>query len=159
MKTLNYVIVTYVMTMTANNQFLEDLERGKVEEKKVYNYYKKRYFMAKHISGYEKKYDILIPEEKFSIEVKFDERSNDTGNYFIEAFYQNRTSGINATTAKLWVISNGKQYLFINVKDIKNVIKEFNLPLKTTILFDKKVEFYLIKKYILERLGKFIKID
>lgn len=154
-KTLNLVIVLSVITMTQNNQFLEDLERGFVEEKKVYNYYKKLYPMVKHISGYEKKYDIMIPE-KFSVEVKFDERSMNTGNYFIEAFYQNEKSGINATTAKLWVISNGKQYLFINTKDIKKCIK--NKPLKTTILFDRKVDFYLIRKYELEELGKFIKI-
>jgi hypothetical protein len=144
------------MTMTPNNQFLEDLERGKIEEKKVYLYYKRKYPMVKHISGYEKKYDIIIPE-KFSVEVKFDERSINTGNYFIEAFYQNQPSGINATTAKLWVISNGRQYLFVNTKDIKNLIK--NKSMRTSIIFDKKVDFYLIKKYELEQFGKFIKID
>jgi hypothetical protein len=148
------------MTMTPNNQFLADLERGQTEEKKVYNYYKKLYPMVNHISGYEKKYDILIEnnvEEKFSVEVKFDERSISTGNYFIEAYYENSPSGINATTAKLWVISNGEKYLFVNVKDIKKIVKTKHI--KTTILFGKKVDFYLIKKYELEEFGKFIKID
>ena len=85
-----------------NKQFLIDLKRGKIEEKKVFNYYKKYYSNAQHVEGYEKKYDIIIPE-KFSIEVKLDERSKISGNYFIEAFYENSPSGINATTAKLFL--------------------------------------------------------
>ena len=138
-------------------QFLTDLQRGKNEETKVFNYYKKRYAKAQHILGYEKKYDIMIPEEKFSIEVKFDERSNSTGNYFIEAFYENNESGINATTAKLWVISNGSKYLFVNTKDIKKCIK--NETIRTVILFGKKVQYYLVKKVMLEKYGVFVNLD
>ena len=140
-----------------SKQFLSDLERGKKEEKKVYDYYKKQFSSTTHISGYEKKYDILIPEEKFSIEVKFDDRSNSTGNYFIEAFYENKESGINATTAKLWVISNGSKYLFVNTKDIKKCIK--HLELKNIILFGKEVKFYLVKKVMLEKYGVFVNLD
>ena len=149
-----FVMITATLT---TRQFLTDLERGKTEETKVFNYYKKRYSKAEHISGYEKKYDILIPEEKFCIEVKFDDRSNTTGNYFIEAFCENKESGINATTAKLWVISNGSKYLFVNTKDIKNCIK--NLELKNIILFGKKVQFYLVKKVMLEKYGVFVNLD
>jgi len=109
------------MTMTPNNQFLTDLERGKKEEMKVFEHFKKSYPNTKIVNGYKKEFDIEIPE-KFCVEVKFDERSINTGNYFIEAFYENSPSGINSTSAKLWVISNGKQYLFVNTKEIKNCI-------------------------------------
>ena len=44
------------------NQFLRDLQRGKNEETKVFNYYKKQFLSTKHISGNNKKYDIIIPE-------------------------------------------------------------------------------------------------
>ena len=142
--------------MTMNKQFLIDLKRGKIEEKKVFNYYKKYYSNAQHIEGYEKKYDIIIPE-KFSIEVKLDERSKISGNYFIEAFYENSPSGINVTTAKLWVISNGEKYLFVNTKEIKNAVK--NLQLKTVVLHGKEVKFYLVKKDILNEKGGFINLD
>ena len=140
-----------------SKQFLSDLERGKKEEKKVYDYYKKRYSLAQHITGYEKRFDIMIPEEKFSIEVKFDERSNDTGNYFIEAFYENSETGINATTAKLWVISNGSKYLFVNTKDIKKCIK--HLELRKMLIVGKEVKFYLVKKVMLEKYGVFVNLD
>jgi len=146
------------MTMTPNNQFLTDLERGKKEEIKVFEHFKKSYPDTKIVNGYKKEFDIEIPE-KFCVEVKFDERSINTGNYFIEAFYENSPSGINSTTAKLWVISNGKQYLFVNTKEIKNCIKEWNLKLRTAILFGKVVKFYLIKKHLLEYNGKFIQLD
>ena len=139
------------------NQFLRDLQRGKNEETKVFNYYKKQFLSTKHISGNNKKYDIIIPEEKFSIEVKFDDRSNSTENYFIEAFYQNQESGINATTAKLWVISNGSKYLFVNTKDIKKCIK--NLDLRTIWIVGKEVKFYLVKKVMLEKYGVFVNLD
>ena len=146
------------MTMTPNNQFLTDLERGKKEEMKVFEHFKKSYPDTKIVNGYKKEFDIEIPE-KFCVEVKFDERSINTGNYFIEAFYENSPSGINSTSAKLWVISNGKQYLFVNTKEIKNCIKEWNLKLRTAILFGKEVKFYLIKKHLLEYNGKFIQLD
>ena len=146
------------MTMTPNNQFLTDLERGKKEEMKVFEHFKKSYPNTKIVNGYKKEFDIEIPE-KFCVEVKFDERSINTGNYFIEAFYENSPSGINSTSAKLWVISNGKQYLFVNTKEIKNCIKEWNLKLRTAILFGKEVKFYLIKKHLLEYNGKFIQLD
>ena len=140
------------------NQFLTDLERGKKEEKKVYEHFKKQYPNTKIVEGYKKEFDIEIPE-KFCVEVKFDERSIDTGNYFIEAFFEGRASGINSTTAKLWVISNGKQYLFVNTKDIRKCIIEWDLKLRTVILFGKEVKFYLIKKHLLEQHGKFIQLD
>ena len=138
------------------NQFLRDLQRGKNEETKVFNYYKKQFLSTKHISGNNKQYDIIIPE-KFSIEVKFDDRSNSTENYFIEAFYQNQESGINATTAKLWVISNGSKYLFVNTKDIKKCIK--NLDIRTIWIVGKEVKFYLVKKVMLEKYGVFVNLD
>jgi hypothetical protein len=140
------------------NQFLLDLERGKKEEKKVYHYFLRKYPKTVIYNGYKKEYDILV-NGVCGIEVKFDERSKNTGNFFIESYFNNKKSGINSTLAKLWVISNGEKYFFINTKQIKNFIKEKNLKLLKTILQGIEVKFYLLSIIEIEQYGKYIQLD
>jgi hypothetical protein len=141
-----------------NNQFLIDLKRGKKEENKVYHYFLRKYPNTIIYDGYKKEYDILV-NETYGVEVKFDERSKSTGNFFIEAFYNGVTSGINSTSAKIWVISNGEKYFFIDTIQIKKFIKENNLKLMETILQGSKIKFYLLSINKIQQYGKYIQLD
>ena len=64
--------------------FKRDLESGKKLEEHILKKVKRRYPDAYIIDGYFKDYDIYIPEIDLGIEVKKDEKSQETRNYVIE---------------------------------------------------------------------------
>lgn len=130
--------------------FLEDLLEGVEFEKKVLATIKKKYPSATIINAY-KGYDIWIPEIKQSIEVKYDPKSNETGNIVIEFEMSSKKSALITTEANYWVISDGKQLAWFKPMDIVYCIFVNNLKFVEFIgNGDKNAKrAYLIKKDIL----------
>ena len=60
---------------------------------------KKKYPTAYVVEGYNKGFDIVVPEKNQTIEVKYDSMSRSTGNYMFETEYDGEPSGITTTTA------------------------------------------------------------
>jgi len=108
--------------------FDTDLPRGKHYEQIVLNYLKKTDPNAYMTHGKDKRYDIYLPGLNFGIEVKYDEKSNDTGNILIELEFPVGTySGLNTTEAKYWVITDGKEYVIVKPEGIRAFASENNI--------------------------------
>jgi hypothetical protein len=133
--------------------FKADLERGKIHETKVLHKIKKKYKQAYIVDGYFKEYDIFIPELDFGVEVKFDERSIQTGNIIIESASNNKPSGISTTKAKYWVIYDGKHYNWFTTENLKKCISKHYIKEREFICRGdiKKKKAYLIKYHLLSK--------
>ena len=99
------------------NTFKEDLEVGIAIEQKLVNILLKKYPSTTLVNKF-KGYDIWIPELHKSIEVKFDEKSKQTGNIVIEIEMYDKPSGLLSTTADYWVFYDGDKFISITPKDI-----------------------------------------
>ena len=99
------------------NTFKEDLEVGIAVEQKLVNILLKKYPSTTLVNKF-KGYDIWIPELHKSIEVKFDEKSKQTGNIVIEIEMYDKPSGLLSTTADYWVFYDGDKFISITPKDI-----------------------------------------
>jgi len=113
--------------------FETDLLVGKDVEKKVLKMIQKKYPKAFMIDGKFSPYDIFIPELSKSIEVKSDQKSQHTGNLVVEIAMYGKPSGLMATLADSWVIFTGNQFIWITPTQLKNMIVENNLQLRTFV--------------------------
>ena len=131
--------------------FKADLERGKIHEIYVLNKIKKKYKQAYIVDGYFKEYDIFIPELNLGVEVKFDERSKETGNIIIETESAGKRSGISTTKAKYWVIYDGINYNWFLTDTIRKCIKEYDFKEREFVCRGdtKTKKAYLIKEHLL----------
>ena len=99
------------------NTFNEDLEVGIAVEQKLVNILLKKYPSTTLVNKF-MGYDIWIPELHKSIEVKFDEKSKQTGNIVIEIEMYDKPSGLLSTTADYWVFYDSDKFISITPKDI-----------------------------------------
>ena len=131
--------------------FKADLERGKIHEIYVLNKIQKKYKQAYIVDGYFKEYDIFIPELNLGVEVKFDERSKETGNIIIETESAGKKSGISTTKAKYWVIYDGRNYNWFLTDTIRKCIKEYDFKEREFVCRGdtKTKKAYLIKEHLL----------
>jgi hypothetical protein len=97
--------------------FHEDLERGLNVEQVVLEIVKKKYPCAVLVNAY-RGYDIWVPEVHKSIEVKYDEKSNQTGNIVVEIEMSGKPSALMTTTADFWIFYDGKIFVRITPKKI-----------------------------------------
>ena len=102
--------------------FKRDLESGKKLEEHILKKVKRRYHDAYIIDGYFKDYDIYIPEIDLGIEVKKDEKSQETENYVIEIEFDDKPSALMTTKAEYWVIYDGECYIWIKPKMLKALV-------------------------------------
>lgn len=131
--------------------FKRDLARGKYHENYILNIVKSKYGQAHIIDGYFKDYDIYVPEVKFGIEVKSDEKSKYTNNIVIEIEFNSKPSALSTTKAKYWVIYDGYDYNWFLTNRIKDCIKDNKLIYVEFIGKGdtKSKKAYLIKKEML----------
>ena len=131
--------------------FKRDLARGKYHENYILNIVKSKYVQAHIIDGYFKDYDIYVPEVKFGIEVKSDEKSKYTNNIVIEIEFNSKPSALSTTKAKYWVIYDGYDYNWFLTNRIKDCIKDNKLIYVEFIGKGdtKSKKAYLIKKEML----------
>jgi len=94
-------------------KFNELLSMGITYEEKVLKVLQKKYPLAKRIEGQFLDYDIWVPELHKSVEVKYDKRSETTGNIIIEYEKNNRPGDILTTKANYWCIHTSTGFLWI----------------------------------------------
>ena len=97
--------------------FQKDLNRGLNVERCVLEFIRKKHPCAVLINAY-RGYDIWIPEVNKSIEVKYDEKSNQTGNIVVEIEMSGKASALMTTKADFWIFYDGKTFVCIKPKDI-----------------------------------------
>lgn len=97
--------------------FRADLDRGVAIEHKVLSIIKKKYPCATLVEGF-KGYDIWIPELQQGVEVKYDPKSNETGNIVVEIEMSGVPSALFATQATWWVFYDGGVFAWMEPKDI-----------------------------------------
>ena|SRR3990167_6169847 len=93
--------------MVNTTNFTKDNKVGEIAETMVLSMIKKKYPKAFKVSGNFEPYDIYVPEKGIKVEVKYDVRSHETGNVFIETLFNGKPSGIKTSEADVWVIYDG----------------------------------------------------
>ena len=134
-------------------QFKNSLKFGRYAEVIVLAKIKSKYKSAYVDRKYNKFYDIIIPENNTTVEVKSDTMSNDTGNFVVEVEMPVGTpSALSVTRATWWVFYDGRM-LFITPQEIKNIIQDNNLsPVEFVGDGDtQKKKAYLVKKHLIEK--------
>ena len=96
--------------------FQQDLKTGKAIEEKVLTIIKKKYPLAVLIDGKFKDYDIFIPENNKTVEVKVDLLTGKTGNMLIELYMYGKPSALLATKADYWVFYTGNGFAWTTPK-------------------------------------------
>ena len=72
--------------------FKKDLEKGHLAEFSVLNFLRSKHPRSYRVAGNEPELDIIVAEEAVGVEVKYDPRSRETGNFVVEV-YHNKPSG------------------------------------------------------------------
>jgi len=101
--------------------FKQDLEKGHLAEKSVLDFVRSKHPKSYRVAGEEPELDIIVAEESVGIEVKYDPRSVDTGNFVVE-MYHNKPSGILATRSEVWVFHDGVNQHWINTCVLINAV-------------------------------------
>jgi len=129
------------------NMFKQDLELGKKIEHIVCDYIvKKKYPKAYVVEGYNKGYDIVVPEVNQTIEVKYDSMSNKTGNYMIETEYNGKESGLTTTTADWWLQVDNEVAIWIKPSVLEFILKDYKIIKMAGIGDSKDKSGYLIPR-------------
>ena len=137
--------------------FYTDLDRGVKVENLLLNILKRKYPCSTIINAF-KGYDIWIPEINKFIEVKYDEKSNETGNIVVEIEFNGKPSALMTTTADYWVFYDGNIFVTIEPKEIVKCIFMNKLQYVEFIGKgdSKSKKAFLIKKDTLFAYGKII---
>ncbi len=107
------------------NEFEQDLDRGKKVEEQIFNKLKKKHPDVIWVQGEYSGYDILLPEER--IEVKYDPEALTTGNICIEIGRQNGTpSGIHKTRSDYYYIYTGMEIFKVKTAWLRSLIAKNN---------------------------------
>jgi hypothetical protein len=102
--------------------FEQDLELGGMVERGVLTLIRKKYPLAHRIEGYHKEFDLFVPEVRISVEVKFDRRAAETGNFIFETSSSGKPSGLKVTTADWWVQVDKKDICWIRTESLRHLI-------------------------------------
>ena len=140
------------------DSFKRDLGRGIQVENMLLTILKRKYPASTLVNAF-KGYDIWIPEIHKSIEVKYDEKSNETGNIVVEIEFNGKPSALMITTADYWVFYDGKDFVSVEPKDIVKCIFMCKLQyVEFTGSGDSKAKkAFLIKKDSLFSYGKIVR--
>ena len=95
-------------------------------EKLVLSHIQSKYPQAHKTELKTKDWDIFVPELWITIEVKYDKKSEKTGNFLIETFYNWKPSGILTTKSDWWAIVD-KWIHYFPTSYLRNVIKSKKL--------------------------------
>jgi hypothetical protein len=103
-------------------QFKDSLLVGEQKEYLILDFIKRKYPNAYKVEGYCKECDIYVPECDMKIEIKFDKKSNHTGNLVVEIEMFNKPSALFTTKSNYWIFYDGFELMIIRPIDIKDVI-------------------------------------
>jgi hypothetical protein len=129
------------------SSFVEDEIDARTVEEEVLKLIQKKYPQSFKEDGNHKEYDLYIPEIKKSVEIKWDKKSDSTGNYFIETALNEKPSGLEATTADWWIFVDRESYCFIPTTSLRYLLKStYCFKRSLTGEDGAKVEYKLIRK-------------
>ena len=133
------------------NTFKIDLERGHQVEDELLQIIQEKYPKAYRHIGYNKDYDLYIPEIEKSVEVKSDFKSKYTGNIVVEIEFNGKPSALMTTKADYWVWNDGFDFTWFKPQDIMKCLLLENIPQKQFVAKgdSKSKRAYLVKKEIL----------
>lgn len=107
-----------------------DLDLGKKVERAWLNRIMVAFGDARQTFGEDCRFDLEVPELGISIEVKFDPRSQETGNVVLE-YYHGKPSGILTSEASHWLFDLGDQQIWITRERLLEfVLREKPQPVK-----------------------------
>ncbi len=116
------------------NEFAKDYQMGSEFEERLCKLLQKRYPSATRIGSKFSDYDIFIAETNIKVECKYDAKSKDTGNVFIELKDNDNTSGILKSKSDYYYIDTGvKLYCIPLMKIFECLIIEQINPTKHSV--------------------------
>ena len=108
--------------MKYSSNFTNDLKIGENKEYLILDFIKKKYPKAYKIQGYCKECDIYIPECDLKIEIKYDKKSNETGNIVVEIEMFNKPSALFTTKSDFWIFYDDIELMILKPIEIKDLI-------------------------------------
>lgn len=135
------------------NGWESDLADGEATEETIMKAMRQRGLSPIKIPGKFSAFDIFVPENRKTYEIKRDWKSRETGNIVIEIWMYGKPSGLMATEADQWIIDTGAEWIHITPQAIKDCIIQTGQKLHSFIgKGDKKSKkAYLIPKQQLTR--------
>jgi hypothetical protein len=109
--------------------FKQDLKRGEAIEMEVLDIIKNKYPDAYKVEGYCKDWDLYIPSIEQGVEVKYDIKSQETGNIVVEVEFNGKPSALSTTKAYRWVFHTGDKIVVTTPERLHKVIKDNKLRL------------------------------
>lgn len=103
--------------------FDSDVQKGESFQAEVLSQVRKKSPKAHEVKGNFKDFDILVSETGQRIEAKYDERSDNTGNYFFEYEFNGQPSGLAATKADWYVVGNYMWRVWLPVPELKEFLR------------------------------------
>jgi hypothetical protein len=138
--------------------FKHDLSIGLNVELLVLEKLKLKYPSSTIVNAF-KGYDIWIPETNKSVEVKYDKKSNETGNIVIEIEFNGKPSALITTQADYWVFYDDN--VFVSLKPIDIIKCIFDCKLQYVEFIgsgdSKSKKAFLVNKEILFSYGSLFK--
>ena len=102
--------------------FANDLKIGLEMEDKVANYYRSVGFEVVKSIGYNKFFDMKITQ---GVEVKYDLKAPQTGNFAIEMRCNGNWSGLATTKARIWNLATSEGVWEVETKMLKDWVKMY----------------------------------
>ena len=108
------------------SRFYSDLPRGEKYEYKHLEKIKQFFPDMAKIQGKEKKWDLYSDSSKLGFEVKYDPKSQETGNIVVEIeMPPGNPSGLSTTRAKYWIFDTGKEEFYVRTDTLKDLVISF----------------------------------
>ena len=109
--------------------FQRDLKKGEAIELEVLDIIKNKYPDAYKVEGYCKDWDLYITSIKQGVEVKYDIKSQETGNIVVEVEFNGKPSALSTTKAYRWVFHTGDKIIVTTPERLHKLIKDSKLRL------------------------------
>lgn len=132
--------------------FKEDSERGGRVEGALLKRLKQAFPASERVFGNHPEYDIKIPEINKTVEVKYDPKSQETGNVVIEYFHR-KPSALSVSEADYWMFDLGDREIWIERAGILDCILSAGLePVRITGAADRYAKWvFLVPRELLIR--------
>ena len=132
--------------------FKEDLERGGRVEDALLKRLKQAFPLSERAFGNHPEYDIKIPEINKTVEVKYDPKSQETGNVVVEYFHR-KPSAFSVSEADYWLFDLGDREIWIDQAGILDCILNEGLePVRITGTTDRYSKWvFLVPRDLLIR--------
>lgn len=139
-----------------------DLDIGRRVEAIFAKRIKDKYPQSYQIDGKCKGMDIYIPETRKGIEVKYDGKSEETGNIVIEVEMGGKPSGLLTTRSYLWIIVTNQDYCYISPRRIMTCILRHGIKRSRFTGpgdYDEKFVYFVKKDLLYKYAHKVVKIE